>query len=129
VAHLAIVILATGDLPRLADFYSALTGWKRLVDEEAYVEFDAGGARLGVYEANAFGRNLDDDPSLAPPPVGDQLTRTEIYVEVPDVRLALETARRCGATVLSETRPRSWGQDVAYVKDPDGNVCALAGSN
>lgn len=122
---LALVILATDDLPRLADFYGQVTGWQRLVDEPVYVELTSpGGVRLGLYDVRSFGANLGTGAAVDGPPRG--ISRAELYLVTEDLGSAVARALGAGGRLLSAEAARPWGDTVAYLSDPDGNVCALA---
>ena len=125
-ARLGIVILAVGDLARAADFYRAAFGWPAEVETPVYVEFRLpAGMRLGLYRREAFGRNVGAAPHERPP---GSLAPTELYLFPVDLEFSLERALAAGARLLSPIARRDWGDDVAYVADPDGNVIALARS-
>lgn len=49
----------------------------------------------------------------------------EIAFLTDDVRGALETAVRAGATLIQAPEDMPWGQTVAYVADPDGFLVEL----
>ena len=120
----ALTILAVDDVARAARFYETTFGWKRRVDVPVYVEFDTGdGPRLGVYLRRGFAVNTRCDPA---PRVVGATTATELYFVVDDVDAAVARALAAGARMLSPCAPRDWGDDVAYVEDPDGNVIAFA---
>ena len=120
-----LTILAVGDLDRASRFYRrAFPEWQVSVEAPVYVEFTLpGGQRLGVYQREAFARNTGVLPQA---PAPDGITGTEIYLHCQDLAEAVEGARAAGARLLSELAPRPWGDEVAYLADPDGNVLALA---
>lgn len=121
--RLALVILAVRDLPAMVAFYRAVLGWPAVVEAPVYVELQhAGGVRLGLYVDRNFGVNLGAVPPPAPP-----LTRTELYLDCDDLPAAIDRALAAGARLLSPRARRDWGDDVAYLADPEGNVIALAG--
>jgi predicted enzyme related to lactoylglutathione lyase len=122
-AHHAITILAVADLPRAMAFYDAAFEWRRVVDTPVYVELDAGGHHLGLYQRDGFAKNTKQAPTRAP---DGEITATEIYVRVGDLDAAIARLSRHGARVLSPRAPRPWGDDAAYFADPDGNVLVLA---
>jgi uncharacterized protein len=122
--RLALIIVAVSDLDRSARFYSDAFGWPRAVETPVYVEFALpAGMRLGVYQREAFGRNTGAVP-FAPPP--GALAPTELYFHPDDVRAQLDRALAAGAKLLSPLGPRAWGDEAAYVADPDGNIVVLA---
>jgi len=122
--RLVLSILAVTDLPTAADFYSKAFGWTRLVDEETYVEFALpGGHRLGLYSREGFAVNTGRRPQR---PIRGATTATELYFYVADLAGTIEHVISCGADLLAGAEPRAWGEEVAYLADPEGNVLALA---
>jgi catechol 2,3-dioxygenase-like lactoylglutathione lyase family enzyme len=120
--RLALVILAVRDLPAMNAFYTAALGWPHVVDTPVYVELQhADGLRLGLYADTHFAHNVGERPA---PSVG--LTRTELYLYCDDLAAAIERAQRAGARLLGPRALREWGDEAAYVADPEGNVVALA---
>jgi lactoylglutathione lyase len=120
--RLALVILAVRDLPAMVSFYRAVLGWPAVVEVPVYVELQhEGGVRLGLYVDRNFGVNLGTMPPPSPP-----LTRTELYLACDDLPAAIDRAVAAGARLLSPRAPRDWGDEVAYLADPEGNVIALA---
>ena len=119
-----LTVLAVDDLPRAARFYEAAFGWARAVDVPVYVELAVpGGMRVGLYERNGFGRNTGRVPHACPP---GELRPVELYFHVDDLGAAIERALAAGARVLSARAPRDWGDEAAYLADPEGNVLVLA---
>jgi catechol 2,3-dioxygenase-like lactoylglutathione lyase family enzyme len=122
--RLSLVILAVSDLARALTFYRAAFGWEQTVGAPVYVEFTLpGGQRVGLYERHAFGKNMHEVPVLIP---RGTLAPTELYCYADDLPSAIERLESAGARLLSLLTPRSWGDEVAYFADPDGNVIALA---
>jgi uncharacterized glyoxalase superfamily protein PhnB len=93
------------------------------VDTPVYVELDAGTLRFGLYQRDGFAKNIGQLPAKT---AEGALVPVEIYLEVIDLELSLQRALDAGARLLSAKSPRPWGDDVAYVADPDGVVIALA---
>ncbi|MBI2920942.1 MAG: VOC family protein [Planctomycetes bacterium] len=122
--RLSLVILAVGDLPRARRFYEEAFGWTRAVDVPVYVEHALpGGMRVGLYQREGFGHNTGRVPFRVPE---GELAPTELYLGVEDLEGAVARAAAAGARLLSPAAPREWGDTVAYLADPDGNVLALA---
>ncbi len=102
------------------DFWERTFGLKRrFVDESGqYAEMETGQTTL-AFASNGLGRsNLPDgfranDPS--DPPAG-----IEIALVAGDVGSAFERALEAGAVAVAEPKTKSWGQTVAYIRDPDG---------
>ena len=123
-ASLGIVILATDELARSRSFYASAFGWPIEVDTSVYVEFRLpAGMRLGLYEREAFGRNVGEVPRQT---LIGTLAATELYLYPDDIDAAIGRLTASGSRPLSPRALRSWGDEVAYFADPDGNVLALA---
>lgn len=122
--RLALVILAVADVPRARKFYEEAFGWARVVDAPVYVEHALpGGMRVGLYQREGFGHNTGRVPVRVP---AGELAPAELYLIVEDLEGAVARASGAGARLLSPAAPRDWGDTVAYLADPDGNVLALA---
>ncbi|MBA2630337.1 MAG: VOC family protein [Thermoleophilaceae bacterium] len=52
--------------------------------------------------------------------------RHELFVHVEDVDTAVAELRDVGSSVLREPADMPWGERVAFVADPEGNVVSLA---
>ena len=59
-------------------------------------------------------------------PIRGATTATELYFYVADLAGTIEHVISCGAGLLAGAEPRAWGEEVAYLADPEGNVLALA---
>ncbi len=122
--HLSLVILAVEDLPRARAFYQASLDWDVAVDVPVFVELvDPFGNRLGLYAIGSFERNILATSSGAPP---GQVTRTELYLHVEEVEATIARFVAAGARPLSPLAPREWGDEAAYLADPEGNVVVVA---
>jgi catechol 2,3-dioxygenase-like lactoylglutathione lyase family enzyme len=123
-ARVALIILAVRDVSRATRFYREAFGWTQTVDVPVYAEFMLpDNLRLGLYERASFGANTGVTPIEA---VEGGLTSTELYLYADDFSLLVEQLENAGARELSSAQERSWGEEVAYFADPDGNVLALA---
>lgn len=110
----AFPILSTPDLARALGFYEDLLGGTvgyRFPDEgePQYVGLDLGTSHLGI------GVDLELDAVAA-------LQRFSLWIYVDDCDAVVETLRASGAPILEEPVDQPWGERVARVADPDGNV-------
>lgn len=120
----ALTILAVSDLATSLAFYQGVFGWQLQVDVPVYKEFALpAGMRLGLYERVAFAANTGRVPIEAPTP---ELALAELYLYADDFDATLDLLRAHGATELSGPADRPWGDHVAYYRDPDGVVLAIA---
>src|SRR3954463_12351987 len=55
--------------------------------------------------------------------------RHELFVYVDDVDATVADLRAAGTAVLREPADMPWGERVAFVTDPEGNVVSLASSS
>ncbi|MGW2228140.1 VOC family protein [Streptomyces formicae] len=109
-------IIATPDVDRLVTFYRELLGadeTERFPEdgEVFFVQLTLDGAELGVV-ANA------DAETGAP-------GRVLLSAMVEGVDDLLKRVEPLGGTVAGEPNDMPWGQRVAHIKDPDGNVVNL----
>jgi predicted enzyme related to lactoylglutathione lyase len=109
-------IVSTPDLPRLRAFYRAVLGAEqalRVPEEgpEFYIELRIGGAALGIVQ--------QDDTEIGAP------VRVILSADVADVDALLPAVEAAGGTVPGRPNDMPWGQRVAHVLDPDGNMLNL----
>ena len=109
-------IIVTADLDRLLTFYTELLGAEEVmrIPDEGPVFYV--GLRLGDSELG-----LASDASVVPGAPG----RVLLSIEVADVDALLPRVASLGGEATSGANDMPWGQRVAHVKDPDGNVVNL----
>jgi predicted enzyme related to lactoylglutathione lyase len=109
-------IIVTNDIQRLQAFYADLLRAEEVLrfPEDGSVFYV--GLRLGDSELG-----LSSDASVVPGAPGRML----LSIEVPDVDALLPQVERLGGTATSGANDMPWGQRVAHIKDPDGNVVNL----
>jgi predicted enzyme related to lactoylglutathione lyase len=109
-------IVVSADLERLRTFYTSLLGAEQIFrypdDGDAfYVGLRIGDSELG----------LSSDSGVTPGDPGRML----LSIEVTDVDALLPKVEGLGGTATSGANDMPWGQRVAHIKDPDGNVVNL----
>ena len=109
-------IASTPDLPRLRAFYEKVLGATvaTRVPEEGpafYVELRIGASTLGITQ---------EDETVIGAPV-----RIVLSADVEDVDALLPVVAAAGGTVPGQAHDMPWGQRVAHVLDPDGNMLNL----
>jgi predicted enzyme related to lactoylglutathione lyase len=116
-------IIVTADLDRLLDFYTGLLGfYTGLLGAEEVMRFPADGPVFYVgLTLGGSELGLSSDASVVPGEPGRML----LSIEVPDVDALLPKIEGLGGTATSEANDMPWGQRVAHIKDPDGNVVNL----
>jgi len=110
-------ILLTRNLPRLVSFYEhalhATVSYRfGSADEDDYVSLTIGGGALGIAREAA-----------APP--GGAADRIALWFYVDDVDTAYTRWMTAGGDVVQEPSATEWGERVAQVRDPDGNLVNL----
>ncbi|MCP2635781.1 VOC family protein [Microbacterium sp. HD4P20] len=110
-------ILLSRDLPALVRFYEEALGAR--VDyhfgsgeQDDYVSLKIGGVALGI------GR----DPDALPPLVGDRMA---LWIYVDDVDDTFTAWIAAGGRAEQSPADMPWGERVAQVRDPDGNLVNL----
>ena len=109
-------IIVSADLERLRSFYVELLGAEQIY---RYPEDGAAfyvGLRIGDSELG-----LSADDGVVPGDPGRML----LSIEVPDVDALLPRVAGLGGQATSGANDMPWGQRVAHIKDPDGNVVNL----
>jgi lactoylglutathione lyase len=110
-------ILVTSDLGAALGFYRDLLGgtvsyeFRGPDGEPGYVALELGTAHLGLVR--------DPDANAGPSP------RFSLWVYAGDCDAAVERLREGGVTIVEEPTDQPWGERVARVLDPDGNVVLI----
>ncbi|MCW2534210.1 MAG: extradiol dioxygenase [Blastococcus sp.] len=109
-------IVVTNDIDRLHAFYTGLFGAEeniRFPDDGPtfYIGLKLGDSELG----------LSSDAGVQPGSPGRML----LSIEVPEVDALLAKVEPLGGHVQGPANDMPWGQRVAHIADPDGNVVNL----
>jgi predicted enzyme related to lactoylglutathione lyase len=109
-------IIVSHDLDRLLAFYTGLLGAREVMrypdaGTAFYVGLELGDSELG----------LSADASVVPGAPGRML----LSIDVADVDATLAKVPGLGGEATSGANDMPWGQRVAHIKDPDGNVVNL----
>jgi lactoylglutathione lyase len=115
-------MLSVADLAASIAFYRDLLGGAEVYrfpeDEPVFVTLRLGESEIGVgavSDAPLHGRHQR-------PATGH---RVELCVYVDDVDEAVAAARAARVEVVLEPADQPWGERIAYVADPDGNLVML----
>ena len=119
-------ILYVRDVPASLDFYERAFGQRRrfLHESRQYAELDTGGTALAFAALDLAASNLP--ASFRPEAAGGSPPAFEVCFVSDDVAGAFELAVREGAELVTAPQTKPWGQDVAYVRDPDGTLVEIA---
>jgi lactoylglutathione lyase len=117
-------ILYVRDVAASVDLYERAFGQRRrfVHDSGQYAELDTGSTTLSLASHELAEANL---PGAFRRPVGEA-TAFEVCFVTDDVAGAYDRAVREGAEPVTPPQTKPWGQDVAYVRDADGNLVELA---
>ncbi|HEY5981063.1 MAG TPA: VOC family protein [Microlunatus sp.] len=111
-------ILSTPDLPRLVAFYTAALDAEVTYQfppegDPGYVALQIAGASLGIAA----------DPAAAE---ADGQQRHALWVYCSDADAAADGLVAAGGTLISPPTDMPWGERVADLHDPDGNLLHVA---
>ena len=109
-------VIVTADLDRLLAFYAGLLGARENfrypeTGPVFYVGLALGDSELG----------MSYDSSVLPGSPGRML----LSIDVPDVDALLPKVESLGGHVQGPANDMPWGQRVAHIADPDGNIVNL----
>jgi catechol 2,3-dioxygenase-like lactoylglutathione lyase family enzyme len=119
-------ILYVADVAASLDFYERALGQRRRFVHESgqYAELDTGPTTLALAAHELAAANV---PGLYRPERRTSAQPTfEVCFVTDDVQGSFERAVSEGATEVTPPQTKPWGQDVAYVRDPDGNLVEIA---
>jgi lactoylglutathione lyase len=116
-------MLSAEDMAASIAFYRDVLGgteaYRFPEDDPVFVTLQLGESELGI-------GGVSDAPihgQAQRPATGH---RVELCVYVDDVDEAVAGARAAGAPVQMEPADQPWGERIAYIADPDGNLVMLA---
>jgi lactoylglutathione lyase len=119
----AFPVIYARDVEAVAAFYLRL-GFEegfRLPTEDGsagFIRMQRDGAELAV--------TTEDSPRMLAGVQPGPGPRHELFVYVADVDAAVAALREAGAAIVAQPADMFWGERVAYVADPEGNLVALA---
>jgi lactoylglutathione lyase len=119
-------ILYVRDVSVSLDFYERAFGQRRRFLHEGgqYAELETGGTALAFAALELAASNLPGE--FRPTAVGESAPAFEVCFVSDDVGGAFQRAVREGAEPVTAPQTKPWGQDVAYVRDPDGTLVEIA---
>ena len=115
-------MLSAADVPASLAFYGELLGG---VEEYRFPEDDPVFWTLKLGESEIGIGGISDEPMHGRPQRPASGHRIELCVYVEDVDATVRKARKRGAPVHREPADMPWGERVAFIEDPDGNLVML----
>lgn len=120
-----IVILYVADQERSKEFYNKALAIQPALDVPGMTEFElSDGCKLGLMPEKGIATILSD--AVPDPAGGSGIPRCELYLRVDDPQSYCDRALAAGAKPVSALALRGWGDEAAYVADPDGHIVAFA---
>ena len=118
-------ILYVADVAESLDFYERALGQRRRFVHESgqYAELDTGETALALAAHELAAANV---PGVYRADIGSARPAFEVCFVTDNVQRAFDRAITEGAESVSPPQTKPWGQDVAYIRDPDGNLVELA---
>lgn len=123
------ITVMTNDVARLARFYSEVLGFKLVIEEGHYAEFDNNGVRLAICVKSLMADNTNGHYSFIEDRMGQAF---ELNFECESPEAVYDMYREIvskGATSITEPRSMSWGHTTGFFADPDGNIHSLFAVN
>ncbi len=121
----SLFILYVRDQQVSADFYRAVLAAEPTLHVPGMTEFAlTDNSTLGLMPSSGIKKLLGD--KLPDPERAEGIPRAELYLTVDDPQAYVTRALNAGATELSPLQLRGWGDNAAYVMDPDCHVVAFA---
>ncbi|MFN2616375.1 MAG: VOC family protein [Thermoleophilaceae bacterium] len=123
--HFGYTILYVRDVAAALEFYERAFGQKRrfLHESGEYGELETGATTLAFAAHGLAAENLGE--AFRAPEAGSA-TPFEVCFVTDDVEAGYRQALDSGAAAVSEPQTKPWGQDVAYVRDPEGTLVEIA---
>ncbi|MCD1260025.1 VOC family protein [Paenibacillus athensensis] len=123
-----ITVLAN-DVARLAAFYRDVLGFRTVVEEGHYVEFDNKGVRLAICSKPLMADNTSQHPSFMEERAG-QAFELNFECETPEeVHRVYHDLVAQGAVGITAPQSKSWGHTTGFFADPEGNIHSIFAVN
>ncbi|HZN91018.1 MAG TPA: VOC family protein [Thermoleophilaceae bacterium] len=119
-------ILYVADVGATLELYERAFAQRRrfLHESGSYAELETGGTVLAFASNELAASNV---PGLMRPrALGHARPSFEVCFVTDDVQGAFDRAVSEGAEAVTSPQTKPWGQQVAYVRDPDGNLVEIA---
>ena len=111
---IAFIHYPTQNLERAIKFYRDVLGFKLLVQNEEWVEFELGGQRLALRLVDPW--TVDTEPS--------NISSAMIWLEAHPIEKLISNLKNNNIIFINELDLFSYGKTATF-KDPDGNLIGL----
>jgi len=123
-----ITVLAL-DVPGLTRFYRDVLGFKAIVEEDHYTEFENDGVRLAIFSAPLMADNTNGHHSFVEERKGQAFELNLACDSPEDVHVMYDDFVSKGATGITAPKAMSWGHTTGFFADPEGNIHSLFAVN
>ncbi len=123
------ITMLANDVSALASFYREVIGFKTVIEEDHYVEFENNGIRLAICSKALMAENTNQHHSFIEERKG-QAFELNFECHSPEaVHELFETFVSKGATAITEPMTKSWGHTTGFFADPEGNIHSIFAIN
>ncbi len=121
----AYTILYVDDVEATIEFYNQALGFEQkfITPEKDYAEVISGSTTLAFANIELGNSNFKD--GFRKSNMKDQPFGIELAFTTNEVEKVMDIAMKHGATVLSETVEKPWGQKVGYLRDINGFIIEI----
>ena len=121
----SIIILYVANQQISAAFYEKILNEKPVLSVPGMTEFMLNeNFKLGLIPEKGIAKIIC--PVAKHPELGNGIPRCELYLIVENPNQSLAIAIEAGATEISKSEIRDWGDTVSYCSDLDGHIIAFA---
>ncbi len=121
----SIIILYVSNQQISAAFYEKILNEKPVLSVPGMTEFMLNeNFKLGLIPEKGIAKIIC--PVAKHPELGNGIPRCELYLIVENPNQSLAIAIEAGATEISKSEIRDWGDTVSYCSDLDGHIIAFA---
>ncbi|HTY07584.1 MAG TPA: VOC family protein [Candidatus Edwardsbacteria bacterium] len=121
----SIFVLYVADQTRSKEFYKKALALDPMLDVPGMTEFElSDGCKLGLMPEKGIATILGN--AVPDPASANGVPRCELYLNVDDPQACCDRAVHAGAKQVSALQLRGWGDEAAYVADPDGHIITFA---
>ncbi|WP_379137874.1 VOC family protein [Paenibacillus sp. sgz500958] len=123
-----ITVLAV-DVPGLTSFYRDVLGFKAVVEEDHYAEFENDGVRLAIFSGPLMADNTNGHLSFKEERKGQAFELNFECNSPEDVHVMYDDLVSKGATGIAAPKVVPWGHTTGFFADPEGNIHSLFAVN
>ncbi len=113
------VCLLVEDLDNSMRFYQEVLGLKVNSRDDGFIDFELGETSLAVFQR-------DKAVKMFPEKFMGMTGGLVLAFQIENVSKSCELLKQRGVEIFEGPKTTSWGQTVAYFKDPDGNIWEIS---